>query len=448
MNYFRKQIAAVSFVVVAGIVVIAFTLAGCDKIMPAQGSAPPQGQAPPPKPPEVMVGLPSMSEVTDFEDFTGRTMAKPTTDIRPRVTGYLDKIFFKDGADVKAGDDLFEIDPRPYQAEVDRAQSNLNQAQAHLSRLNADLQRANVMLPSRTISREDYDRIVGDQAEADAAIGVAKASLDLAKLNLSYTKITAPISGRVSRTLFDEGNLVRADETVLTTIVALDPIYAVFGVDERLLQKVHAYVAKGMLKTNQNGQISVLMGLTNEEGFPHGGTVNFVDNHMDTGTGTLQVRGEFDNSKHRILPGLFARIRLPLGEPYQALTIPEQALGSDQDKKFIYVVGDQNKIEYRPVEIGRLQGTQRVILKGIAEGERVVVSGLQRVRPGVVVDPKMINATAQADPAGPTNNPATAATPTAPSSPTVVLPKSSDSGPISAGVQTAASPGGGPPTSK
>ena len=209
-----------------------------------------------------------MSEVTDFEDFTGRTMAKPTTDIRPRVTGYLNKIFFKDGVEVKEGDELFEIDPRPYQAEVDRAQSNLDQSQAHLSRLNADLQRANVMLPSRSISREDYDRIVGDQAEANAAIGVAKASLDLAKLNLSYTKIMAPISGRVSRTVFDEGNLVRADETVLTTIVALDPIYAVFGVDERLLQKVHAHVAKGMLKTNQKGQIPVLMGLTNEDGFP------------------------------------------------------------------------------------------------------------------------------------------------------------------------------------
>jgi RND family efflux transporter MFP subunit len=292
------------------------------------------------------------------------------------------------------------------------------------------------MLPGRTISREDYDRIVGDQAEANAAIGVAKATLDLAKLNLSYTKIFAPMSGRVSRTVYDEGNLVRADETVLTTIVALDPIYAVFGVDERLLQKVHSYVAKGMLKTNQKGQIPVLMGLTNEEGFPHAGTVNFVDNHLDTATGTLQVRGAFDNPKRSILPGLFARIRLPLGEPYYALTIPEQALGSDQDKKFIYVVGDQNKIEYRPVEIGRLQGTQRVILKGISEGERVVVSGLQRVRPGVVVDPKMINATAQAEDKN--------VTPTA-------LPASSD-GQADAkdgkGVQTAAAPTGGPPASK
>ena len=408
---------------------LGLALTGCDKIMPAQGSGRPQGQMPPPKPPEVMVGLPTVAQVTDYEDFTGRTMAKPTTDIRPRVTGYLDKIYFKDGADVKQGDLLFEIDPRPYQAEVDRSQSNLSQAEAHLSRLNADLQRANLMLPNHTISREQYDQVVGDQAEAEAAIGVAKASLDLAKLNLSYTKITAPISGRVSRTLYDEGNLVRADETVLTTIVALDPIYATFGVDERLLKKVHDYVAKGLLKTDQKGQIPVLMGLTNEEGFPHPGIVNFVDNHLDTSTGTLQVRGAFDNAKRAILPGLFARIRLPLGEPYQALTIPEQALGSDQDKKFIYVVGDQNKIEYRPVEIGRLDGTQRVILKGIAEGERVVVSGLQRVRPGVIVEPKMINATADAEKGTtPTSLPASSKTDNG-------QPKEP------AGVQTAASPG-------
>ncbi len=425
MNHFQKIIA-----IVPCVLLLSLALSGCDKIMPSQGSGSPQGQMPPPKPPEVMVGLPAVAQVTDYEDFTGRTMAKPTTDIRPRVTGYLQKMFFKDGADVKEGDELFEIDPRPYQVEVDRAQSNLAQAEAHLSRLNADLARANQMLPSRTISREDYDRIVGDQAEADAAIGVAKASLDLAKLNFSYTKIAAPITGRVSRTVYDEGNLVRADETVLTTIVALDPIYAIFGVDERLLKKVHDYVAKGMLKTDQKGQIPVLMGLTNEEGFPHPGIVNFVDNHLDTGTGTLQVRGAFDNPKHAILPGLFARIRLPLGEPYQALTIPEQALGSDQDKKFIYVVGDQNKIEYRPVEIGRLQGTQRVILKGISAGERVVVSGLQRVRPGVVVEPKMITATAEAD---------KAATPTS-------LPAGPRAGDgtqqAPAGVQTAASSGG------
>jgi RND family efflux transporter MFP subunit len=372
---------------------VGLALSGCDKFMPAKAGGSPQAQMPPPKPPEVMVSVPTNAEVTDYEDFTGRTMAKPTIDIRPRVTGYLDKIYFKEGADVQQGQPLYDIDPRPYQAEVDREQSNLDQAQAHLNRLNEDLKRANVMLPSKTIAREDYDRIVGDQAEAQAAIGVAKASLDLAKLNLSYTKIVAPISGRMSRTMFDQGNLVQADQTVLTTIVALDPIYATFGVDERLLVKVHSYIEKGLLKTNQKGQIPVLMGLTNEDGFPHPGTVSFVDNHLDTSTGTLQVRGEFDNAKRHILPGLFARIRLPLGEPYRALTIPEQALGSDQDKKFIYVVNGENKIEYRPVEIGRLEGTQRVILKGIAEGEKVVVSGLQRVRPGIVVDPKMVTST-------------------------------------------------------
>ncbi|HZZ27544.1 MAG TPA: efflux RND transporter periplasmic adaptor subunit [Pirellulales bacterium] len=378
---------------------IGLTLSGCDKFMPGKSaSGAPSGPPgmPPPKPPEVFVSLPVLAEVTDYEDFTGRSMAKPTIDIRPRVTGYLDKIYFKEGADVKEGDMLYEIDPRPYQAEVDRAQSNLSQAEAHLKRLNLDLQRANSMLPNRTISQEQYDQVAGDQAEAQAAIGVAQASLDLAKLNLSYTKIKAQISGRLSRTMFDQGNLVKADDTVLTTIVALDPIYATFGVDERLLEKVHTYIAKGMVKTNEKGQVPVLMSLVNEQGFPHPGTVSFIDNHLDTGTGTLEVRGEFPNANRRILPGLYARIRLPLGEPYQAITIPEKALMPDQDKKFVYVVNGENKVEYRQVETGRSEGSQLVILKGVAAGEKVVVSGLQRVRPDMVVEPKIMPSTTTA----------------------------------------------------
>ncbi len=181
---------------------------------------------------------------------------------------------------------------------------------------------------------------------------------------------------------------MKADETILTTIVQLDPIYVLFGVDERLLKKIHDYVQSGLVKTNNEGKIPILMGLANEEGFPHAGYVDFIDNRLDTNTGTLQVRGLFQNGKKAILPGLFCRVRLPLGDPYRALTIPEQALGTDQGQKFVYIVDPQNKIQYRSVQIGKQQGTQRVILKGVAEGDRVVVSGLQRVRPGVLVEPK------------------------------------------------------------
>ena len=352
---------------------------------------------PAPKPAVVTVETPVANEVTDYEDFTGRTMAQPQIEIRPHVTGYLDKIYFKEGADVKQGDMLYEIDPRPYQAEVDRAQGNLTQAEAHLKRLNADLQRGKTMLPNRTISPEAFDQIVGDQAEAEAAVSVAKANLDLAKQNLDYTKIRAKIDGRMSRTLLDAGNLVKVDETVLTTIVSLQPIFVTFGVDEHLLRRVHTYVEKGMLKPTQDGKVPVLMGLASEDGFPHQGYVNFIDNHLDLNTATLQVHGVFDNSQRRILPGLFARVRLPLGEPYRALTIPEQALGTDQGQKFVYVVTPENKVEYRSVEIGRLDGQRRVIHKGIAEGDRVVVSGLQRIRAGVVVDPKFAAPESQAE---------------------------------------------------
>src|SRR5262245_59435342 len=347
------------------------------------------------KPPEVLVDLPTKAEVTDYEDFTGRTMAIKTVEIRARVTGYLDKVHFTEGAEVKQGDKLFEIDPRTYQAEVNRTTSNLKQAEEHLKRLTADLQRAKVLLPNRTITPEEYDRAAGDQAEAEAAVGVAKAQLDLAKQNLDYTQIRAPIGGRMSRALIDPGNLVRADDTVLSSIVSEDPIYAYFGVDERLLKRIHDYIEGGLIKKDRQGQIPILMGLAIEDGFPHAGSVNFIDNQLDTNTGTLQVRGVFPNPTHAIMPGLYCRIRLPMGEPYQAITIPEQALGTDQGQKFIYVVNNQNKIEYRKVELGKQQGTQRVVLKGVAEGERVVVNGLQRVRAGMQVEAKPVAATAQ-----------------------------------------------------
>jgi RND family efflux transporter MFP subunit len=363
---------------------LGIAIAGCNRpAAPAQAGGPP-----PVKPPEVLVTVPAVAEVTDYEDFTGRTMALATIDIRPRVTGYLDKVLFREGAEVKEKDLLYEIDPRPYQAEVDRAQGTVQQAQARLRRLNNDLQRARGMIPNKTITQEAYDLIVGDQAEGDAAVSVAQASLDLAKLNLSYCQVRAPISGKMSRTLLDAGNLVKADETILTTIVAQDPIYTYFGVDERLLKRVRSYVNKGLVKIGTDGQIPILMGLADEDGYPNEGYVNFIDNRLDSNTGTLQVRGIFNNPKHTILPNLFARVRLPLGEAYKALTIPEQALGTDQGQKFVYVVDPQNKVEYHGVQVGKAQGTQRVILNGLNEGDRVVVSGLQRVRPGVIVDPK------------------------------------------------------------
>lgn len=365
---------------------------GCDKLRP-----PPPAPPPPPKPPEVLFTLPTTAEIVDYEDFTGRTVAIPTIDIRARVTGYLDKINFKEqeGGDVEQGAVLFEIDSRPYKAEVLRADANLLQARARLKRLDLDLARAKKLIDTKSISREQYDLASGDKAEAEAQVERMRADLALARLNLSYTEVKAPISGRVSRTQLDQGNLVKADETILTTIVSIDPIYAYFEVDERTMLRIRRYIEEGRLKSHDERAVPVQLGLQDEEGFPHKGTINFFDNRLDTATGTLQIRGVFKNADHVLTPGMFARVRLPIGRPYRAILISEQALGTDQEQKFVYVIDNDNKAQYRRVEVGKFQRGQRVILKGLAEGERVVTSGLQRVRPGAVVQPKLDAPTVQ-----------------------------------------------------
>jgi len=330
-------------------------------------------------PPEVKVSLPVVREVTDYEDFTGRTDAKLTVEVRARVTGYLSKINFKDGCEVKEGDVLFEIDAGPYQADFDRAVANLVLAEAHQKRLDSDYQRATSLLPRNAISKEEFDKIAGDRAEAAASTGVAKAARDLAELNLKYTRVIASIGGRISRRMMDPGNMVKADETTLTTIVSQDPIYAYFDVDERTLLRTHQIGVGG----------KVQMGLSCEDGFPHEGTIDFVDNRVDSSTGTLRVRGVFPNHKRELSPGLFVRIRMPLGEPHRPMLIAEQAIATDQGQKFVYVVGSDNKVSYRPVKIGRLHEGLRVITGGIDARDHVIVGGVQRVRPNIEVKPQL-----------------------------------------------------------
>ncbi len=373
----------------SSVLVLLAGIGGC--LQPQQPQA-----AAAPKPPEVVfVTLPTSGEITDYEDFTGRTVAIKTIDIRARVTGYLDKVNFKDmeGRDVEKGSVLFEIDPRPYEAEVARAKASLLQAQAHLKRLELDYVRAEKLVGNKSISHEQFDQVSGDRAEGAAAVEMVRANIELAQLNLNYTKVRAPISGRISRTQLDPGNLVRADDTILTTIVAVDPIYAYFEVDERTLLRIRRNTEEGRTKSADSRAVPVMMGLADEEGFPHEGTINFVENRVDPSTGTLQIRGVFKNSDHLLTPGLFVRVRLPLGQPYHALLVSEESLGTDQGQKFVYVIGDDNKAQYRRVQVGKLQQAQRVILKGLSEGERVVVSGLQRIRPGAAVQPKMAAST-------------------------------------------------------
>jgi RND family efflux transporter MFP subunit len=359
-------------------------LAGCER---AQSQQPPAM-----KPPEVLISLPVTQEVTDYEDFAGRTEAVSTIEIRARVTGYLDKVCFdgKEGADVKKGDVLAEIDPRPYRAELARTEANVVQAQAHLKRLELDYNRATKVRSRGAMSQEEYDKICGDRAEASAAVGVAEASRDNAKLNLEFTQVKAPIDGRISRRLVDPGNLVKADETMLTTIVSLDPMYAYFDVDERTVLRIRRLLREWQTKLS-SAAVPVMLRLADEDEFTHQGTINFVDNKVDTNTGSMWLRGLFTNPKQDLSPGLFVYVRLPVGTPRKCILMAEQALGRDQAQKFVYVINDKDEVLYRPVKIGRLENGLRVITEGLAMGEKVVVSGLQRIRPGIKVEPKLVD---------------------------------------------------------
>jgi RND family efflux transporter MFP subunit len=310
--------------------------------------------------------------------------------VRARVSGYLQKVCFTEGADVKEGDVLFEIDPRPFKAEFDRTDANVHQAEANLKTLTANFSRANSMYTKGAIGQEEYDKIVGDKDAMAAQVKLAIAQRDTAKLNLDWTKVLSPLTGRISRQLIDPGNLVKADDTALTTIVSLDPIYVYFDVDERTLLTLRRLRQQGKSTSYREGTVPVFLGLSDEEGFPHEGAINFADNQVDPMTGTLKVRGEFPNPGKLLSPGLFARIKLPIGTPHKATLVAERALGAEQGQRFVYVVNDKNEVEYRKVKLGALQGGLAAVEEGVKMGERVVVNGLQRVRQGAKVEVKVV----------------------------------------------------------
>lgn len=354
------------------------------------GCTPPPPAPPPSGPPKVLVATPVADKIADYDDFTGRTEAVASVEIRARVTGYLQKIDFKEGMLVKKGELLFEIDPRPYQAELARAEASIRQAEARLTRLNADYHRASNLRGRSTISQEDYEKIAGDRAEAEASVAAVVANRDLAKLNLEYTQVRAPLAGLISRHNIDAGNLVKSDETILTSIVATNPIYAYFDVDERTLLKIRRLIQSGKIKSARESKVAVLAALADEEGFPHTGAIDFVDNRVDSNTGTLRVRAVLDDDKGLIAPGLFVRVRVPLGEPAPVIMVAEQALGTDQGQKFVYVINEKDEAIYRRVQLGRLNKGLRVIKEGLAPNERIVVGGLQRIRPNSRVTPEKV----------------------------------------------------------
>jgi len=345
--------------------------------------ASPSAQAGDPPPPPVTASRALSRTVTEWNEFTGRLEAVHHVDVRPRVSGIVSSVTFTEGALVRQGDLLFQIDPRPFQAEVDRLRAELLRAQATRTRTAAERQRAERLAHDNAISAEESDRRVAAADEADAQVQAVRAALRAAELNLEFTRVIAPISGRVGHAVVTEGNLVSNGPgvaTLLTTLVSLSPIYASFEVDEPtfLAFRQHAGTPS-----------HVRLALAGDDGFPREGRVDFVDNQLDPATGTIRVRAVFQNADGALTPGLFVRLQMPGREPAPGVLIRDEAVGTDLDKRFVYVVADDQTIAYRPVTLGPVVDGLRVVRSGIAKDDLVVTRGLQRVRPGVKVTPEL-----------------------------------------------------------
>lgn len=351
-------------------------------VMSACGRAPEATQAP--AAPKVSVAKVLEQPINEWDEFTGRLEAPETVEVRPRVSGQIDQVTFTEGALVNKGDLLFQIDPRPFEAEVRRLEAQLQQARATAVRSASEAQRGARLRESNAISAELAESRSTAAQEARAGVAAIQAQLDVAKLNLSFTRVTAPITGRVSRALITAGNIVNAEATPLTTLVSTDKVYAYFDADERVFLKYSQLARQG-----QRGQTTpVYLGLSNEDGNPHLGQMNFVDNQVNPKTGTIRGRAVFDNRDGSFTPGLYARLKLVGSATYSAVLINDEAVGTDLGKKFVLVMDADNKATYRAVELGpKLEGL-RIVRSGLNKEDRIVVKGLQRVRPGSSVQPQ------------------------------------------------------------
>ena len=360
------------------IITAAAVLTGCEQK---------RGGAPLP-PVSVTVASPQNLTLTNWDEYPGHVMAVEEVEVRARVSGYLDSIHFVDGSEVKANDLLFIIDPKPYEAELARAKAMRQQAETHLQLAKNDLQRAETLKAiggSKAIAEEELDSRAKAEREAEDALKAAQAAEDTAQLNLTYTRVTAPVAGRMGQRLVTVGNLVQANGTpVLATIVSLSPIYCYFDVQEAVFAEY-----RRCFPTEANGKLSLAMPcelqLAGETGFPHRGRVDFFDNQVAQRTGTIRLRAVFANEDRSLVPGMFAKVRVPAGPPAQALTIPDVAIQADQNYKFVYVVDKEGKAEMRTVKIGRAHGPLRAVTEGLTPQDRVVVNGLAMLRRGAKV---------------------------------------------------------------
>jgi RND family efflux transporter MFP subunit len=350
------------------------------------------GQSAPP-PPQVTVAEVLQKNVKEWDEFTGRLQAVETVEIRPRVSGYIDKVAFTEGSQVKRGDLLFIIDPRPYKAEYDRAASDVKRYKTALELARIELVRVQRLKDSGAVSEEELDERKSTVAQGDANVAGAEAALETASLNLNFTRVTSPIDGRVSRAEVTRGNLVTGGingGTLLSSVVSMDPIYLYFDGDEQTYLKYTQMARTGERPSSRNAPNPVQVGLANEEGFPHAGTMDFVDNQLNPQTGTIRARAVLPNKDGFFTPGLFARVQLLGSGEHPAILIEDRAVNTDQSQKYVLLLGPNNQIEYRSVKLGRVIDGLRVVNAGLKPGDVIVVNGAQRVHPGVTVTPQKV----------------------------------------------------------
>jgi len=371
-------------------VIGAFSLAGLSLAALTVGS----GKEPPavaPLPAITVAAVPER-EITEWDEFTGRLEAVDQVEIHPRVSGYIKRVTFAEGKEVKKGEVLFEIDPRPYEADLARAEAELESARSAAALAKSEVQRAGKLVDMQAISREEFDSRTSAEVQGGAQVRALEAAVRTARLNLEWTRVRSPIAGRVSNALVTAGNLVQAGPpagAVLTTVVSVDSMYLYFDSDEQTYLR-YASRARSSGGTNwRTARLPVYLGLANESGFPHEGRLDFVDNQVDPNSGTIRTRAVFSNRSRALTPGLFARVKLVGSEKTNAMLVRDAAIGTDQDRKFVLVVGPGDTLAYRPIVPGRLTDGLRIVTSGLKPGEHIVVNGLMRVRPGIKVAPTL-----------------------------------------------------------
>ena len=371
-----------------GAMLLSVLLVGCDNSV-AQNAAPPA--------PAVSAADVVVKSISQWDSFNGRIEAVESVQLRPRVSGYIDKVNYTDGQEVKKGEVLFTIDDRTYRAALEQANANLARAKTQASLAQSEANRTDKLVNTNVVSREEWEQRRSAATQAQADIRAAQAAVDAAQLNLDFTKVTAPIDGRASRALITSGNLVTAGDTasVLTTLVSQKTVYVYFDVDESTYLHYQNLARSGQGASSNHTALPVEIGLTGEEGYPHQGKVDFLDNQLTPSTGTIRMRALLDNAQRQFTPGLFARVRLPGSAEFKATLIDDKAVLTDQDRKYVYIVDKEGKAQRRDITPGRLADGLRIVRQGLNPGDKVIVEGLQKVfMPGMPVNAKTVAMTA------------------------------------------------------